>query len=46
MVSKSENILMSVNSKQKSLFQLATAELFLNETGKHKMTKARLGWMP
>jgi len=46
MVSKSENISMSLKSKQKPLFQLATAELFLNEAGKHKMTKARLGWMP
>jgi len=46
MVSKSE-FLMSLNSKQKSLCQLATAELFHNETGKQqKMTKARLGLMP
>jgi len=34
MLSKSEKILMSLISKQKSLCQLATAELFLNETGK------------
>jgi len=38
---------MSLNSKQKSLCQLATAELFPNETGKQqKMTKVRLGLMP
>jgi len=37
---------MSLNSKQKPHCQLATAELFPNETGKHKkMTKARLGLM-
>jgi len=34
MLSKSEKILMSLNSKQKPLYQLATAELFHNETGK------------
>jgi len=38
---------MSLNSKQKPLCQLATAELFPNETGKqHKNDKARLGLMP
>jgi len=38
---------MSLNSKQKPFFQLATAELFPNETGKQqKVTKARLGLMP
>jgi len=38
---------MSLNSKQKPLCQLATEELFPNETGKpQKMTKARLGLMP
>jgi len=33
MLSKSEKILISLNSKQKPLYQLATAELFPNETG-------------
>jgi len=38
---------MSLNSKQKPLCQLATAEPFRNETRKQqKMTKARLGLMP
>jgi len=37
---------MSLNSKQKPLCQLATAELFPNKIGKQqKMTKARLGLM-
>jgi len=46
MLSKSEKILMSVNSKQIPLYQRATAELFPNETGKQqKMTKARLSLM-
>jgi len=46
MLSKSEH-LMSLNSKQQPLCQLATAELFPSETGKQqKMTKARLGLMP
>jgi len=46
MLNKSEKILI-LNSKQKRLYQLATAELFPNETGKQqKMTKARLGLMP
>jgi len=36
MLSKSEKILMSLNSKQKPLCQLATAELFPNETGNSK----------
>jgi len=36
MLSKSEKILMSLNSKQKPLCQLATAELFPNETGKQQ----------
>jgi len=46
MLSKSEKILMSSNSKQKPLCQLATAEHFPNDTGKdQKMTKARLGLM-
>jgi len=45
MLSKSE-MLMNLNSKQKSLCQLATAELFPNDTGKQqKMTNARLGMM-
>jgi len=43
MLSKSEKILMSLNCKQKPLYQLATAELFPNETGKQqKMTKNEL----
>jgi len=49
MLSKSEKILslMSLNSKKKYLCQLATTDLFPNETGKHKkMIKARLGLMP
>jgi len=47
MLSKSEKILMSLNSKQKQLCQVVTAELFPNETWKYKkMTKARLGLMP
>jgi len=38
---------MSLNSKKKPLRQLATAEIFPNETGKHKkMIKARVGLMP
>jgi len=38
---------MSLNSKQKPLYQLATAQHLLNETGKQqKMTKARLSLMP
>jgi len=36
MQSKSQKILMSVNSKQKPLYQLGAAELFPNETGKQK----------
>jgi len=36
MLSKSEKILMSLNSKQKLLCQLATAELFPNETRKQQ----------
>jgi len=49
MLTKSEKILslMSLNSKKKPLCQLATTELFPNETGKHKkMIKARFGLMP
>jgi len=47
MLSKSEKILMSLNSTQKPLCHLATAKPFLNETGKQqKMTKARVGLMP
>jgi len=47
MLSKPEKILMSVNSKQKPLYQLATVKLVFNKTGKQlKMTKARLGRMP
>jgi len=38
MLSKSEKILMSLNSKQKPLCQLATAELFPNEPGKQQKT--------
>jgi len=36
LLSKSEKILMSLKSKQKSLCQLPTAELFPNETGKQQ----------
>ena len=36
MLSKSEKILMSLNNKQKPLCQLATAELFPNDTGKQQ----------
>jgi len=36
MLSKPEKILMSLNSKQKLLCQVATAELCLNETGKQQ----------
>jgi len=36
MLSKSEKILMTLNSKQKPLCQLATAELFPNDTGKQQ----------
>jgi len=43
MLSKSDKILMSLNSKQKPLCQLATAELFPNETGKHKKDKSTFG---
>jgi len=47
MLSKSKKMLMNLNSKQKSLCQLATAELFPNDTGNSKkMTNARLGLMP
>jgi len=43
LLSKSE-ILMSLNSKQKALCQLSTAELFPNETGKqHKNDKSAFG---
>jgi len=43
MLGKSE-VLMSLNSKQKSLCQLATAELFTNEAGKqHKSGKRAFG---
>ena len=42
-----KEFLMILNSKQKRLYQLATTELFPNETRKQqKMTKARLGLMP
>jgi len=49
MLSKSEKILMSLNSKQKSLVQLATTELLPQGDKKgstKKMIKARLGLMP
>jgi len=36
MLSKLEKILMSLNSKQKRLYQLTTAKLFPNETGKQQ----------
>jgi len=46
MLTKSQKILI-LNSKQKPLCQLATAELFPNETRKQqKMTIGRLGLMP
>jgi len=45
MLSKSEKILMSLNSKQKRLCQLATAELFPNGTGKQqKYDKSAFGY--
>jgi len=37
MLSKSEKTLMSLNSKQKPLCQVATAELFPNDTGKQQI---------
>jgi len=44
MLSKSEKILMSMNSKQKPLCQLATAELFPSETGtQQKNDKSAFG---
>jgi len=47
MLSKSKKILMTLNSKQKPLYQLATAELFPTRHGNSKkMTKAHLGLMP
>jgi len=47
LLSKSEKILMILNSKQNPFCQLATAEFFPNDTRKQqKMTKARLGLMP
>jgi len=50
MLSKSENILMSFNSKQKPLCQLANTELspqgVKEKVNTEKMTKARLGLMP
>ena len=47
MLNKSEKILMSMNSRQKSICQLATADLLPKETKKReKVTKARLGLMP
>jgi len=36
MLSKSKKILMILNSRQKRLYQLATAELFPNETMKQQ----------
>jgi len=36
MLSKSKKILMILNSKQKRLYQLATAEVFPNETRKQQ----------
>jgi len=40
MLSKSE-ILMSLNSKQKPLYQLATTELFTNDTRKQQKSGKR-----
>jgi len=42
MLSKSEKILMILNSKQKRLYQLATAELFPNETWKQQKLQKRV----
>jgi len=42
MLSKSEKVLMSLNSKQKPLRQPATADLFPKETGKHKKWQKRV----
>jgi len=46
MLSKSEKILISLLSKQKPRCQLATAELFPNETGKQQKWQVCLGLMP
>jgi len=44
MLSKSEKIMMSLNNKQKSLCELATAELFPNDIGKQqKYDKSAFG---
>jgi len=44
MPSKPEKILISLNNKQKPLWQLATAELFPNQTGKEqKNVKSAFG---
>jgi len=42
MLSKSEKILLILNSKQKPLSQLATAELYSNETRKQKKWQKRV----
>jgi len=39
MLNKSEKILMSLNSKKKSLCQLATTELYSKETNNRKQQK-------
>jgi len=44
MLSKSEKILMILNSKQKLLWPLATAELFPNETRKQQKNDNRAFW--
>jgi len=41
MLSKSKKMLMNLNSKQKSLCQLATVELFPNDTGKQQKNDKR-----
>jgi len=41
MLSKSVKMLMNLNSKQKSLCQLATAELFPNDTGQQQKNDKR-----
>jgi len=47
MLSKSRKSLMILKSKQNPIYQLATAELFHNDTRKQKKhDKARLGLMP
>jgi len=44
MLSKSKKILMALNSKQKRLYQLATAEHFPNETRKQQKNDKSMFW--